>query len=620
MRYKLFASLFAIVLSTAFISCSSDDNGESPKAVEKSNVSGNIEKGPFVQGSKVTLYELEANLSQTGKSFKTQTNSDLGAFTFDSPIQLNSQFVELETSGYFYNEVKGELSTSQITLNALSNVANRSSVNVNLITHLEYGRVKKLVRDGMDFTAAKKQAEKELLACFAITDEISVPEGVSITDNNKNSAILLAISTVMLYNRSEAEFTEFISKFSTDFADNGQIDNMTIREDIKKGQEDAHPSKVIESMKEFYSQKGVDIQCDDFSMFIDFNGDGVIDESDKEGLNEEPNNEVVSDDFFNTKEQVYAVLNGCYAALQQFVNSQLQLEYIRTQKVAESAPWWNASLSSAQITPGSPIVSAAYTNAYKTINLANMLLEHKNDILGKIHDFYPMSEGEAIFAQAEMIRAYAYYNLTVLWGGVPLVTNSYSVDDIMSGTVNLVQATPNGILRFVKEEINIALSYLPDEYDSAIKNKCYINRDAARMLLAEVIVTLEESQNINAYYELLNIYDAKYDAAISDANTVYNGDITNAKAVIFALSLEGRNQPIYTRKHYDLLVKESQGKTESLTSEWKESLCTEYGYWAALKRLGIAQSVTGCQEYELLMPFPSRELMYNSNLRQNPGY
>lgn len=87
-------------------------------------------------GLKNANYELEANLSQTGKSFRTQTNSDFGAFTFDSPILLNSQFVELETSGYFYNEVKGELSTSQITLNALSNVANRNSVNVNLITHL----------------------------------------------------------------------------------------------------------------------------------------------------------------------------------------------------------------------------------------------------------------------------------------------------------------------------------------------------------------------------------------------------------------------------------------------------------------------------------------------------
>lgn len=613
MKFELFVSVFAVVLSVAFTSCSSDDDGESRQMLEKSNVSGNIEKGPFVQGSKVTLYELEATLSQTGKSFKTQTTSDLGAFAFDSPIQLNSQFVELETSGYFYNEVKGELSHSQITLNALSNVANRNSVNVNLLTHLEYGRVKKLVRDGMDFSAAKKQAEKELLACFAITEEISVPEGVSITDNNKNSAILLAISTIMLYNRSEAEFTEFISKFSTDFADNGQIDNATIREDIKKGQENAHPSEVIESMKAFYANKGVDLQCDDFSEFIDFNGDGVIDDSDKEGLNEEPNVVVVDDSFFKTKEEVYFVLNGCYAALQQFVNSQLQLEFIRTQKVAESAPWWNTSLTFAQLTPSSPLVSAAYTNAYTAISRVNMLLDRREEILERVHALNS-AEGDALFSQAEVIRAFTYYNLAMLWGAVPLVTQSYSLGD----AVNLVAATRDEILAFAREKVEMALNYLPDHYDEAIKNKCYFTRDAALMLLAEVTLALEQKDVASDVLAGINPFN--YDGVIADASAIYNGNIVGAQAVIFALASDGHSQPVYTRKHYDLLQREAQGEGESLSSEWQESLCTEYGYWAALKRLGLAQTVTGCEDHELLMPVPERELMNNPNLRQNPGY
>lgn len=614
MKYKSFALLFAFSLSAAFISCSNDDNGETPKVVEKSNVSGNIEKGPFVQGSKVTLYELEANLSQTGKSFKTQTSSDLGTFIFDNPIQLNSQFVELETSGYFYNEVKGELSASQITLNALSNVANRNFVNVNLITHLEYGRVKKLVREGKDFTAAKKQAEKELLACFGITDEITVPEGVSITDNNKSSAILLAISTVMLYNRSEAEFTEFISKFSTDFADNGLIDNTTIREDIKKGQEDAHPGKVIERMKEFYAYKGVDIQCDDFSKFIDFNGDGVINDEDKEGLNEEPIKVVV--DAFNTKNNVYAVLNGCFASLQQFVNAQLQLEYIRTKKESMYAPWWNASLSYTQINSGSSLIRNAFGNAYSTISGVNMLLDHKSSVFSTINDF-SAGEGEAIFAQAEVVRAFTYYNLVVLWGGVPLITKSYSIGDLM----DITQANPNDILTFVEEEIEKALNYLPDHVEGVTnntKNKCYFTRDAARILLAEVAFTMNK-RNVG-YTALSNVNDSEYDSSISDASTIYDGNINDARSVIFALALEGHFLPIYTRKHYDFLLKEFQGETESLASEWNASLCTEYGYWALLKRLGIAQSVTGCQDYELLMPFPVNEVNTNPKLRQNPGY
>ena len=53
--------LVALSAVTILLSaCSSDgneDNGNIYK-IEKSNVSGFIEKGPFVQGSKVTLYEL----------------------------------------------------------------------------------------------------------------------------------------------------------------------------------------------------------------------------------------------------------------------------------------------------------------------------------------------------------------------------------------------------------------------------------------------------------------------------------------------------------------------------------------------------------------------------------
>jgi len=139
-----------------------------------------------------------------------------------------------------------------------------------------------LVKDGKSSSDAKKQAEKELLACFAITDEMVSPEGISITDNNKNSAILLAITTVMLYGKNEAEFSEFIAKFSSDFADNGKIDNSIIRATIVEGEKNAHPKDVIERMKEFYADKGTVIECNDFSCFIDFNGDGVIDENDKE--------------------------------------------------------------------------------------------------------------------------------------------------------------------------------------------------------------------------------------------------------------------------------------------------------------------------------------------------
>ena len=228
----------SMLLTMFFLSaCGSDSEqaADSPRNPVTRSVSGIIEKGPFGQGSKVTLYELRKDLTQTGKSFKTQTTSHLGAFKIDG-IELESPYVEMETNGYFYNEVKGEMSVAPITLNAIADITNRNSVNVNIITHLEFERVKKLVKDGSSFSSAKAQAEKELLKCFGITDEISTPENISITDNNRNASILLAISTIMLYNRSEGDFTAFMSKFATDFADNGLIDDLSVRNGIKEGQ------------------------------------------------------------------------------------------------------------------------------------------------------------------------------------------------------------------------------------------------------------------------------------------------------------------------------------------------------------------------------------------------
>ena len=53
---------------------------------------------------------------------------------------------------------------------------------------------------------------------------------------------------------------------------------------------------------------------------------------------------------------------------------------------------------------------------------------------------------------------------------------------------------------------------------------------------------------------------------------------------------------------------------------WQASNYLNYGYWAALKRMGKAQEVTGCFDYELLMPIPSMDIMLNPNMTQNPGY
>jgi hypothetical protein len=59
---------------------------------------------------------------------------------------------------------------------------------------------------------------------------------------------------------------------------------------------------------------------------------------------------------------------------------------------------------------------------------------------------------------------------------------------------------------------------------------------------------------------------------------------------------------------------------EDVESFWHVSEYTDYGYWAFLKRIRKAQEITGCYDYELLMPIPYMEIINNSSLTQNTGY
>ena len=109
-------------------------------AIENKTVSGVSQKGPFVNGSSVKLYEMDGEtLAPTGKSFPGKIASDDGRFTVPS-ISLASQYALLEANGYFRNEITGGKSNGTITLNALTDLSDREKVNINLLTHLEYER------------------------------------------------------------------------------------------------------------------------------------------------------------------------------------------------------------------------------------------------------------------------------------------------------------------------------------------------------------------------------------------------------------------------------------------------------------------------------------------------
>ncbi len=81
------------------------------------------------------MRELDNSLLPTGRTFTGTIDDNTG--TFSAKGDLSSPYVELSADGYYFNEVSGSLSTAKLTLQALSDLTDSSSVNVNLMTHLE---------------------------------------------------------------------------------------------------------------------------------------------------------------------------------------------------------------------------------------------------------------------------------------------------------------------------------------------------------------------------------------------------------------------------------------------------------------------------------------------------
>lgn len=259
--------LVVILLATSMIflsSCNKDEDN----LISKEKLSGFIQKGPFLNGTSIIVSELKPDFSQTGKVFNSQIKDNQGSFEI-SNIQLTSPYVELKAEGFYFNEVTGVVSTSQLTLYALVDVTNANSLNVNVISTLEKARVEKLVSGGISFSEAKKKALTEILAIFSLSK--SDNENSELLDINKigdNNAILLAISAILQGYRSEAELSELLANLSADISADGKLDSETLGTALISHAKFLNTAKIRENLEKRYQGIGATAQVPAFEKYI----------------------------------------------------------------------------------------------------------------------------------------------------------------------------------------------------------------------------------------------------------------------------------------------------------------------------------------------------------------
>lgn len=257
-------------------SCSSNDDldGYTPTNF---NVGGKVEKGSFVRGTAIQMQPLDADLDETGESFTSTITDNEGTFTFGSKL-LKSPYVKLSASGYYFNEVTGELSKGTLALNAVANLQNAADVNLNILSHLKYQRVMDLVaKDGKSFKEANNQAQEEVLKTFGLEKYAKTDVNhFSITSGTDEAAALIAVSSLILYNRSEAQITEYLSQLSEEFAEDGNFSETTklqIRKDMFSLE--SKLPQIAENIKKRYQEMGKEVAVKNLIYYFDWDGDGT---------------------------------------------------------------------------------------------------------------------------------------------------------------------------------------------------------------------------------------------------------------------------------------------------------------------------------------------------------
>ena len=266
-----FAAFLALSLGL-MLSCSAkDENSSSSGSGTSSNtVSGYVQKGPFIQGTVITVWELDSSLVQTGRTFIGTIDDNTG--TFNARGNVVSPYVELSAVGYYFNEVSGSLSTAPLTLQALSDLTDNSSVNVNLMTHLEKKRVEYLIDAGSTFTTAKSQAQTEIMKIFNIENvSLGSSETLNISKSGDGNAVLLAISAILQSDKTEAELTELLSTINTDIRTDGTLEDNTTKATILTAMSYVSPrvATIRSNMESRYSDLGMSVTIPRFGGFSD---------------------------------------------------------------------------------------------------------------------------------------------------------------------------------------------------------------------------------------------------------------------------------------------------------------------------------------------------------------
>lgn len=207
-------------------------------------------------------------------------------------------------------------------------------------------------------------------------------------------------------------------------------------------------------------------------------------ESCKEILEPQPQGQVALENLLATEGGLQTAVNGVYQPLLSLHEGQMQ----RLTALASDDGWtWRNELE-----PDLYVVQANFAhsetvwrNHYNGITRANTVLDN----VALLEVFSSDAVKKSIEGQTKFLRAYYYFNLVRLFGGVPLLVNEVKSRE----DAELPRATIVEVYAQIKTDLDAAITLLPASYSGASGlEKGRVTAHAASALKAIVHLELEE--------------------------------------------------------------------------------------------------------------------------------
>ena len=240
-------------------------------------------------------------------------------------------------------------------------------------------------------------------------------------------------------------------------------------------------------------------------------GISILSISCKKNIDLYPLNNVAVDNFYKNAAEVQTALSGCYAGLRNTLIEEWQMTELRSDNsimgnaASGSVPNREKSdldlfIPATSLTAIFTYWSANYTNI-RNINLVlNSLALNYDSTSGKLVKSTSTvtitdAEFKELSAQAAFLRAYHYFNLVRLFGGVFLVHEPFIGSQALEA-ININRSSTSSIYKLILADLEyaaangVSLNYTAFATSNAGNNLGKVNAWTAKALQAKVLLTL----------------------------------------------------------------------------------------------------------------------------------